>query len=65
VAGQHRDTEPDHACRGVRARRTLVARWWVPTKVTDQTRGRSTYRFMDSQAPPTPQDLREPVCQDQ
>jgi hypothetical protein len=35
-----------------------VARWWEPTKVTDRMRGRSTYRFMDSRARPTPEDLR-------
>jgi hypothetical protein len=36
--------------------------WWFaggsPQKVTDRTRGRSTYRFMDSRAPSTPEDLR-------
>jgi hypothetical protein len=31
---------------------------WEPTKVTDRTRGRSTYRLVDSRAPPTPEDLR-------
>jgi hypothetical protein len=35
-----------------------VARWSEPTKVTDRTRWRSTYRFMDSRARPTPEDLR-------
>ena len=36
--------------------------WWLaggsPQKVTDQARGRSIYRLMDSQSPPTPEDLR-------
>jgi hypothetical protein len=35
-----------------------VACWREPIKVTDRARERSTYRFMDSRAPPTPEDLR-------